>query len=213
MLRTKDTSFKNFGFIANTLLNQTQVCVTGTNSSAKYQLCEIEFYYNGDGHTDKYTHGNKDQLTKCKFYFHKYANGTYKSGTYMGCDITLSPDNKTYFGVLIRSIRNIETGEFIEGPCKCVREFFRHFNCTSVSEFMNGKTSPLDVYDTPELHLTHDPIKQKDVETVYKARRIGLADEKYPEWRSKNYRCATLIKNIKKERKQFVEIDDFGSEL
>lgn len=214
MLRNKPTTYENFGFAANTILNNTHICVTGNDGNVHtYRPTEIEFYYNGEGHKDHYTHGNADQLTKCKFYFHKFASGSYKSGTFKGMDITLSPDGKAYYGVLIRSVMDVNTGEFIEGPCRVVNKFLCLFGFTSVAQFVKDKTIPLDIYDTPEIHVIHDCIKQDDTEPIYKGPRIGLNNDKYPDWRKKNYRCAIYIKKIKKEKKKFIVVDNIADQL
>jgi len=103
---------QQFDELADILLNKTYLVA----NQKKFRLSEIEFYYCGEGHLDTYTHCSDEQQMTGKFYFHKYKTGTYKSGTYKGLDITLSPDNKTYFGVLIRSIQDQETGHVTEGP-------------------------------------------------------------------------------------------------
>src|SRR5277367_1311595 len=89
--------------LAKSLLTK-YVLVVGVK---EYRLGEIEFYINNTKHSDKYTHGDKNQKTYGKWYFHRYPNGAYKSGTYKGLDLTLG-DKDTYFGVLIRSIYDLE---------------------------------------------------------------------------------------------------------
>lgn len=195
MFTNVSTEFKNFDKIADILLNQTIIYA----DQNKYRICEIEFYYKGDGHEDTYTHCDDDQLEFKKFYFHKFKNGTYKAGTYKCVDITLgNKDKQIYFGVLIRSIYDIDNKVFIEGPCRSVNKFLEHFSFTTVTDFMKGKPDPLDIEDkTHKFYLEEDKTLTK--ERVYKGPRIGLSD-KYPEFRNKDYRYATMINNIKKEK-------------
>jgi hypothetical protein len=197
LLSAYQPSYLKFAELADILLNQTLIHA----STKTYRICELEFYYCGEGHEDTYTHCSDEQQLNCKFYFHKYGNGTYKSGTYKGLDITLSPDNKAYFGVLIRSIQDQENGDFIEGPCRSVNTFLQQFDCPDVAAFMNDRAPPLDIYDTNNgIYITHDTL---EVRPMYKGPRIGLSD-KYMNFRDVTYRYATSINSIKKNRKTFV---------
>lgn len=199
MLSDIHTNFNKFNEIADILLNKVNLNIKGE----KYRICEIEFYYHGDGHKDEYTHKDKDQLTFKKFYFHKYKTGSYKSGTYKGMDITLG-NNTTYFGILIRSICNIQTNEFIEGPCRTVNKILELFGVSDVSQFMINKNNILSIDDASnELFIELNNTLQK--EDIYQGPRIGLSD-KYPAFRNLDYRYAVKIKNIKKERSKFKKI-------
>lgn len=200
-LRSYVGDYHHFDSLADILLNRT-LLNAGTHI---YRLCEIEFYYKGNGHEDNYTHCSDEQRTKGKFYFHKYKTGVYKSGTYKGLDITLSPDNNVYFGILIRSIQDQTTHEFIEGPCRSVNTILGQFGCQTVNDFVAGKTVPLDIYDTThQLYLIDAPSLKH--ESIYRGPRIGLSD-KYPEYQNLNYRYAISIHNIKKKRNTLTRID------
>lgn len=192
--------YKNLNDLADVLLNKTLINV----NNKKYRPCEIEFYYKGTGHEDLYTHCSNEQRMKCKFYFHKYKTGSYKSGTYKGMDITMSPDDDAYFGILIRSLCDQENNEFIEGPCKSVNKILEQYGFTEVKEFVNGKQLPLDIYDTSNKFyvINTNDLKQ---EKIYKGPRIGLSD-KYPDYQNINYRYAIMINKIKKQRKTFIDI-------
>jgi hypothetical protein len=131
------------------------------------------------------------------FYFHRYHTGKYKSGTYKGLDITLgAPDIPIYFGVLIRSIMDLDTQQFVEGPCRSVNLFLEQFGCTTVDQLVINKELPLKVYD-PHNHfyLTHDC--DLSPETIHKGSRIGLSD-KFPEYQNRSYRFAIMINHLKK---------------
>lgn len=192
---TKSFEHTKFNEIANTLLNKTVLVV----KDKTYRLCEIEFYYKGKDHDDTYTHTINDQSEFGKFYFHKYKNGSYKSGTYKGVDLTFG-DRETmlYCGVLIRSMMDVNTKEFIEGPCKCVNKILELFGFNDVKSFMDGKQSPLSIYNKEQqLYIMDSNLDKND---VFVGPRVGLSD-KYPEWKMKDYRYATNIKLIKKQKK------------
>ena len=191
--------------------------VLTVNQIYRYQICEIEFYVRNDNHNDQYVHCSIEQLNKYRFYFHKYKNGTFKSGTWKGLDIcfgsTDDNGNKTYFGVLIRSIMNIDTHEFIEGPCKVVNKILENLNCNNTQDFFNKynslDNSPFDKYHISDNNIYNKKgiirisIENDNNQLIYKSTRIGLSDL-YPEFKLKLYRFCTLKNQIKKERKNFI---------
>lgn len=200
MLKSITSSHTNFDEIADVILNRSILIA----KDKTFRICEIEFYYCGKNHMDTYTHCSDEQKMKCKFYFHRLKNGTYKSGTYKCLDMTLSPDNETYFGILIRSLYDYDDKKFIEGPCNSVNEILKQFSCHDVKEFVNGKVLPLDIYDEKYEFYLADTENMKH-EQIYQGSRIGLSD-KYPDFQLKPYRYATKIENIKKQRKTFKKI-------
>jgi|SRR5579872_4337667 len=183
--------------IAETLLMK-YVLVVGDK---EFRICEIEFYINNDHHNDAYTHGDIYQKTYGKWYFHRYPNGSYKSGTYKGVDLTLGDDN-TYFGVLIRSIYDLATDEMIDGPCKTVNKILELNNATDVKEYMTGRRSPLSVRSTKNFHLKRKSNLPHEI--IYKGPRIGLSD-KYPDWKNVNYRFLIKKSLIKKGKSDLIE--------
>lgn len=191
------TKFRNhtkFNDVADILLNHTILCT----KDQKFRLCEIEFYYRSDDHDDKYVHSKKDQMKFGRFYFHQYGNGVYKSGTYKGVDLTFgSKKRNVYYGVLVRSICNIETGEFIEGPCRSVNKILEINKAHDVKEFVKDKKVPLKLYDNKDLYIEHVDL---DKEQIYIGPRVGLSD-KYPEFKDMKYRYAIMIKKIRKQKK------------
>jgi hypothetical protein len=191
----------DFDQLANQLLNSTVLVANNT----RYRLCEIEMYLRNDAHPDEYVHKNKDQQTHSQFYFHKYHNGTYKSGTYKGVDIALGNTNtSTYFGVLIRSIQQLDTGEFTEGSCNCVNRMLKQFEVATVSELMDKHFGGLKQIETSNqtFGLVRAELPRME---MYKGPRIGLST-KYPEYQHKQYRYAIQIASIKKQRKTFVKV-------
>lgn len=194
---------EDFETIADIILNKL-ILRAGTK---KFRICEIEMYFKNQAHPDEYVHSNKDQKSYGKFYFHKYHNGTFKSGTWKGLDMVLGNDNK-YFGILIRSMMDFDTGEFIEGPCKSVNKILEQFNCTNVSELFDNEFVRGEQISMGQTLAEGDKIyleANKDLEKldVFKGPRIGLSD-KYPNYQNLLYRYATNITKIKKNRKTFI---------
>jgi len=189
----------DFDKIADKILNKSVLMI----KNKKFRICEIEFYYTNKEHNDEYTHCSAEQAKFGLFYFHQYKNGTYKSGTYKGMDLTFGND-KLYCGILVRSIYNIDDDEFIEGPCRSVNKILELNEKDDVADFMKGKKSIM-LYDKNDyLYLRSTTSLEK--EDIYKGPRVGLSD-KYPDFLNKNYRYATMIKKIKKQKK-FEKIDD-----
>lgn len=172
------------------------------NDKKEFRICEIEFYINNTTHGDQYTHGDVNQKTFGKWYFHRYHGNCYKSGTYKGLDLTLG-NKDTFFGVLIRSIYDIETGEFIEGPCRSVNKILELNGVSDVKEYMMGRTDPLSARSTKNFHLKRKSIL--DDEQIYMGPRIGLSD-KYPEWKNVNYRFLIKKGMIKKDKSRLIEL-------
>lgn len=190
----------DFNNIAEQILNKMTLIV----KNKIFRICEIEMYLRTSTHPDLYVHSNKDQQNFGKFYFHKYANGTYKSGTWKGIDIVLGNSDK-YFGILIRSIMEIETNTFIEGPCRCVNKILEQFGFDNCADFFNSRINNLEQIslDDPELKLVlANNLEQKD---IYVGTRIGLSD-KYSEYQLKLYRFVIYENKIKKEKKTLVKM-------
>lgn len=183
-----------FSELANQILNYT----TLNKGTARYRICEIEFYLYNDTHQDNYVHKDRGQMLNKTLYFHK-RGGTYKEGTYKGLDLTFGlPSKNQYFGVLIRSIARIhdnnELGKFIEGPCNCVNELIHSYN--KVDDFMVGK-GPYLIFDNRHIKVVIED--DLPVETIYKGRRYGLSD-KYPKYKDKKYRFLIHKDKIKKQK-------------
>jgi hypothetical protein len=201
ILVDRSWNFDQFDQLANILLNKTLFVA----NAKKFRLSEIEFYYCGEGHSDTYTHCSDEQQMNGKFYFHKYKTGTYKSGTYKGLDITLSPDKLAYFGILIRSIQDQETGKITEGPCKSVNMLLEQFGHTEVKDFVRDKILPLNIYDEQyQFHIIDT--NQLPAQIIYKGPRIGLSD-KYPQFKELPYRYAINLDQIHKQKRSMKRLD------
>lgn len=153
---------------------------------------EIEFYYNSKDHKDHYTHKNKDQLTNSMWYFHQYHNGTYKSGTYKGLDMTFGNNKDSYGGILIRSINNTTTNEFITGPCNVVNYILKKLNCESI-EILVEKMKDKNIFNNKNPFYVEKNNQQNNIEQnnkevkIFMGPRVGLS-LKYPEYLIKEYR-------------------------
>lgn len=179
-----ETMFKEY---AEKILNNTILKV----KDKKYRICEIEMYYCNDEHPDKYTHCDVLQMEHNKFYPHRFGNKTYKSGTYKCMDIAFGDKKtQTYFGILIRSIENIDTNEFYTGPCISVNEILSNYDMKEFKEFM-------EKYDIDKEFLLET--QKLDHQDIFIGPRVGLGD-KYPEYKEKKYRYAIKIKKIKKQK-------------
>ena len=181
------TSPDCFNVLANRFLNKMVLYV----NSKKFRLVEIEFYLHTKEHSDSYAHQDPDQLVY-GWYFHKKGN-SYKSGTFKGLDIAMGqnrgPENLRYFGILIRSIQDLETGNVTEGPCLSVNKFLEVAEVKSIAEFVETKK---------ELELKSEELK---TEEIFIGPRIGLNKDKYPEWLNKEYRYLIYKDKIKKQKR------------
>lgn len=118
-----------------------------------YKIVECEFYFfqeNGD-HKDIYTHKAKEQLSFGKWYDHG-----------SGLDITIGNEKDTYGGILIRSLQNVNSGQYINGPLNIKKELF--FN---MGDVLNPVYSPyfIDILD-------------KQISPIYSVKRVGLNKNK-----------------------------------
>ncbi len=172
-----------------------------TKESLSFRICEIEIYWYSPKHQDEYAHKSKEQLLPDRWYFHRptLTSSSYKEGTFKGLDITMGNNKDRYIGILIRSLLNLKTNEFIEGPCNCVKALIAPYQ--KVSDYLKEeKELPLSVYTDPYLYLQNYDLVRED---IYSGKRIGLS-EKYPMWRNKKYRFLTHKNKIKKQKSNLV---------
>jgi len=174
-----------------------------------FRICEIEFYLKSEIHPDPYTHCNADQLKYGTYYFHRHPNGTYKSGTFKGMDITLGDEvSGSYFGILIRAVYNIQTEEFIEGPCNTVNAILKCLELDSI-ESLTDNTS-LNVWENSS-NLILQPIKRSNsksddkvpYEEIFYGPRIGLGEpttEFHHIYVDAPYRFVIMKDQIKKKK-------------
>lgn len=199
LLQNQD--FNKFDDIANKLLNEVVLIINGLT----FRLTEIEFYLHDDIHKDIYTHRHKDQATSLKWYFHKMGHSeSYKGGTYKCVDITFGYKDQTkknvFGGILIRSIKQLDTNEEIIGPCNVVNHILKLNNCTAIEELVkltdNGSCIKKSV-----LYLKKN--NTLAVLPIQSGPRIGL-NYKYPDFAVKNYRYLTNVKTNDKYRASII---------
>lgn len=193
--KSNEEKFKKF---ATYLLNQFEMKI----GNDVITLEELEIYYKSEDHQDNYTHQCKDQLTNKMWYFHQYHNGTYKSGTYKGLDITFGNKEKSiYGGVLIRSINNSTTNEFITGPCNTVNYMLKKMECKEVEDLV-AKMSSLNICNNKNpFYLVENSESKQD--KIFTGPRVGLS-WKYPTFLTKEYRYLKQPSKIPKHRASIV---------
>lgn len=189
---------KKFDKIANKFLNKTILKI----NNSEFRIVEIEFYLKNQDHKDDYTHGNDDQLKYGNWYFHKFANGSYKSGTFKGLDLTLgNKKSNSYCGILIRSIYDIKNKELIQGPCNCVNKILSKYKKTEIKDFTREKL--LSATNNNRNFILEN--KKLEKEKIFKGPRVGLS-EKYPKFKTKKYRYLIFKDKIKKQKKDLEKI-------
>ncbi len=171
----------------------------------KFRIIEIEFYLKCNGHSDPCTHGDPDQLLMNTFYFHKFKTGTYKAGTFKGMDLTFgSETDNAYFGILIRSIQDMKSGQITEGPCNTVDKILGEYKCASIMDFTKGNS--LNIYNNDKDFVIVPTNKLNSLE-IFAGPRIGLSKEKYPVHWNKPYRFVTNRDKIKKAKTSLILIE------
>src|SRR4030043_2151617 len=109
----------------------------------KFYLAELEFYLNCEHHPDIFAHSNEDQMTTNEWYFHRMGK-KYRGGNYKGLDITFSKEG--YGGILIRAIKNVNTGEYIDGPCKVVDKILDITKNSSIQNLVDHEEFNFNVF-------------------------------------------------------------------
>lgn len=173
---------------ADQLLNYTVLVV----NKVRYRILEVEFYYHSLAHLDPYPHLASQQLTANTWYFHKTGN-SYRNGTFKGMDIAIS-----HGGILIRTLKNMQTKEITSGPSLCVDEILSTVGVDTIANLVarldNRSTS------SPLLHLEDTCLKSLPVST---SARVGLTltkpEEQMP-YIFKPYRFFTHPNDISKGR-------------
>lgn len=185
--------------IADRLLND---CYLKINKK-KYRLVEIEFYLKCKSHDDPYTHCDFDQLLMHTFYFNKFKTGTYKSGTFKGLDLTYGDtEEKAYFGILIRTIENMNTKEIVEGPCNVVNRILQEYDLSNIMDFTNGENLNIFLNNKNFVLVISNKLSQRK---IFAGPRIGLS-AKYPTFQNRLYRFVAGENKIKKKKTTLIEI-------
>jgi len=191
---------EDFVDLAEQILNCHLLSIYNPNKKEwfNYQFYEIEFYLNSSRHPDPFVHKDKQQLSNSEWYFHKAkANGeNYKGGTFKGLDFTFGAEGK-YGGILIRAIYNLSENEVIEGPCNTVNHILKMTSAETIIDLVD-KMNNLKIFENNYLKII--PHKNKLSQEVYASRRVGLKEEKDPNFARAEYRFLTNPSKIKKDR-------------
>jgi len=161
-----------FVTVAGSILNGMVLSIAGVG----YRITEIEMYFNGGAHKDPFTHCSPDQGHSGMWYFHKVGN-SYKGGTYKGLDIAIGTPEKSFGGILIRSIENLTTGETIEGPCRTVDTILKEAGAADIKSFVE-KQGDLKVTACPALQLQAAAEPTLPQRCVFVGPRFGLTVRK-----------------------------------
>lgn len=203
---TKLIKNKKFYILSDIILNKFILNINiANNELVKLRIMEIEIYYYSDDHKDEYVHCNKDQLQFGKLYFHKFPNGTFKAGTFKGMDLCFS-DNINYCGILIRSLFDISKNQFIHGPSTSVTYILNLIGYNNVEDFMKQRNYELINFFNKNEPMFIEILNDKFNNEIYCGKRIGLNNDKYPEYRNLKYRFC--LKGIKKEVKMLEKNED-----
>ena len=159
-----------FRRIADLLLNR----VTLHIASHLHRFTEIEFYFNGAGHPDTFTHGDPMQQETGRWYFHR-TGGEYRGGTYKGLDIAFGRADVPA-GILIRGLEPLDgLSALLDGPCLCVDHLLAVTGQPSITALVStfdGRVDAPPHGDSP-LFLTVDTSPRPAV-PVRESPRIGL---------------------------------------
>lgn len=170
-----------FRAIAELLLARTTLYIAG----APHRLAEIEFYWDGPGHRDPFTHGDPEQRRTGAWYFHRERGGAFKGGSFKGVDIALGDDD-TAAGVLIRGARAAD-GAVLDGSCVFVDHVLARAGARSIAALVAGFAGAIDAADGSPLYLAADR-EPGEAPRIFAAPRVGL----------------TLKKGATPERQQFI---------
>ena len=197
ILHTDFDQVSNFGelfaTIATGLLRSCNLVINGN----VYYIRELEFYVNHTNHPDEYTHSGNDQLSCCKWYFHK-TGITYKGGTFKGLDITFGLNG--YGGILIRAISN--GTDYIEGSCNVVNKILDLTNYKSIVDLVNSDQFTHDVFAKGIIHI----VDSNTINTpICSSPRVGLSFKLVNElYTMRPYRYLSCPGKVKKGKHHLV---------
>jgi 3-methyladenine DNA glycosylase Mpg len=182
--------------MAELLLNRCHFMV----QSIPHRFTEIEFYFKGGNHVDKFTHGDKMQKEFGVWYFHKFG-GEYKSGSYKGMDIAFG-NKDAAAGILIRGVERLDDKDLIDGPSISVDNTLRLTDSGHIKDLVakfDLSIDPKEDSTSPLYVVASEDRKALIVESA----RVGLTlkrENSLPRWKyiARNYRFVTEPSRIKK---------------
>jgi hypothetical protein len=197
---------ENFGMMADNILNNIVLCVM----NKEYRICEIEFYHKNKKHNDLFVHCDERQMIPFGFYFHRQNGKGFKSGTFKGMDLTFKTKLKSYSGILIRSLYDIENDKLIEGSCKIMNEILKNVDINSVAELHKKLTdinNEIPFFDDNQSILFLKEVVM-DHHDICASPRVGLTlknDHKLKrKYIMKNYRFSIMSDKLKKYKSTII---------
>lgn len=186
-----------FRKIADLLLNRANFMIQGE----PHRFTEIEFYFNGGNHPDKYTHGDKMQRKFGMWYFHRFG-GEYRSGSYKGIDIAFGNANAPA-GILIRGVERLSDQDLVDGPSMSVDHMLRMTNSPAIPDLVAKFDLSIDPKEDGSSPLCIVAASEDRKKLVVESARVGLTLKKenaLPRWKyiARNYRFLTEPARIKK---------------
>lgn len=188
--------------MADLLLNKATLRVAGV----PHRFTEIEFYVNGLGHCDKFTHGDEMQKKGGHWYFHR-TGGQFRGGTYKGLDVAIG-NAQMFGGILIRGIEQLEPlPKLLDGPCVCVDHMLALNGSPSIEQLVSRFDVRIDASGDSPLYIEASEAPRS--QPVLATARVGLtlkksASEERQRFVAREYRYITEPKAIKKGKQHMV---------
>ncbi|KAF2074069.1 hypothetical protein CYY_004638 [Polysphondylium violaceum] len=184
-------------------------------------MIELEFYFKGYKHNDLFAHCDVMQLEKASWYFHR-TNGTFRGGSFKGLDITFGCGDDVYGGILIRSLKRVDSqSTIVDGPSLCVDHILKLTKQADIKTFV--ATAGRSVFESknPLLYLKMlsdvDSSAQSSlpkpgrIEDMFGSGRVGLTFKRYKPtmeyFIAQNYRFLRYPDKVKKGKHYMVLSD------
>lgn len=186
-----------FDRIADEVINRHSLCL----GSKCFEILEVEFYINEPSHPDIFSHGGEDKKQNAVFAFHRMGS-SFKEGSYTGLDIAIGNESR-FGGMLLRSLRDLQSGEVIEGPSKVVSLILDYFREEKVRDLV--KKIPMNLLTSEgKEKLSLVMRENSDGEKLFRSPRVGLTLNKGASGRvtflAREYRYTSVPQILKKGR-------------
>jgi len=185
---------EQFDRIAGHLLNDCVFFVGGI----PHRLTEVEFYCNGYNHPDHFAHGNPQQKTRGKWYFHM-SGKSFRNGSFKGLDLTFGEDS-CFGGILLRGLESLE-GDYVDGPSLLVDRVLQLTDSKKIDDLVKkfdvSAENPQNNVSHPLYLVAGEGIKI-DKRPIVKSARVGLTLKNFEDGKQnfigKNYRYMSNTK-------------------
>lgn len=182
-----------------------------------FQIAEVEFYLRSQKHNDTFSHCDQVQLDTCgQWYFHRQNGKSFKGGTYKGLDLTFGIPGVEHGGMLVRSIKDLTTGELIEGPCKSVDKMLEITGFASIADLHGSDRFSMDALASENIIKLVPCEKEVRTDIIVYGPRVGLTLKKTDEFKPKfimsPYRHY-VFPNLIKKQKTLTMLQAFESKM